>query len=77
MTQCPTEVSLFRKCELTGDQRIREQGPYVTVEDGRGHGLELDLQPFAGELQSENEACRCKLGVANLQTTGLKSTVAD
>lgn len=77
MTQCPTELSLFQNCELTGDQRIREQGPYVTVEAGRGHGPEFDLQPFAGELQSENEACRCKLCVANLQTIGLKSTVAD
>ena len=67
----------FRKCELTGVQRIQEQGPYTTVEVGRGHGPELDLQPFAEELQSENEACRCKFRVAGLQTSGLNSTLAD
>ena len=65
----------FPKCELTGDQRIREQGPNVTVEAGRGHGPELDLQPFAGEFQSET--CRCKLRVVDLQTAGLNSTLAD
>ena len=65
------------KCELTGDQRIREQGPYVMVEVGHGHGPELDLQSFAGKLQSENEACRCKLRVAYLQKVGLNSTLAD
>lgn len=67
----------FPKYELTGDQRNREQGRYATVVVGRDHGPELDLQSFAGKLQSEKEACRRKLRVANLQTIGLDSTLAD
>ena len=63
----PNYGESFPKCELTGDQRIREQGPYATVEVARGYGPELDLQSFAGKFQSENEACRCKLRVADPQ----------
>ena len=73
----PSWGESFPNYELTGDQRIREQALYATAEVGRGHGPELDLQSFAGKPQTENEACRRKRRVANFQTLGLNSTLAD